>query len=118
MDKEIRDMAWNVVERQLAGERLPLGTAMPAAILIEVRNDDVIANVEAELRRAGIEVVNVAQKRWWLFGKRWEIEGRAPKVPMSRAETDAWVDRIEASIAQYGAKVLLWVPLNPELNER
>ena len=114
----MRDAEWNVVERWLAAEHLPLGTVGPAALLIEVRSDDVIPSVEAELRRAGIEVVKVAQKRRWLFGKRWEIEGRAPKIPMSRAETDAWLDRIEASIAPYGATVLGWSPLDPEPDER
>ena len=116
MDKAMRDAEWDAVEHGLAAMHVPLGTAMSVGLLIEGRNDDVLASVKAELRRAGIEVIKVAQKKRWPFGTRWQVSGRAPKLPMSRPDIDAWLDRVEASIAPYGATVLNWTPLDPAPN--
>lgn len=114
----MRDAEWRVVEHWLAATHLPLGTATPVGVLIESRNGDQVPRVEAEMRRAGVEMIRVSQKKRWLFRKRWELMGRVPKLRILRTEMDAWLDRVEASIAPYGATVVGWTPLDPLPNER
>lgn len=109
----MRDAEWRVVERWLAATHTPLGTVAPVGILIETRNGDEVPSIEAEMRRAGIEVIEVVQKKRWPFEPKWQLEGRVPKLRMSRTDTDAWLDRIEASVAPYGATVVGWTPLDP-----
>ncbi len=113
----MRDAEWRVVENWLAATNAPLGTAAPVGVLIESRNGDQVPRVEAEMRRAGMAMIKVSQKRRWPFRTKWELMGRVPKLRMSRTEMDAWLDRVETSIAPYEATVVHWTPLDPMPNE-
>lgn len=114
----MRDAAWGAVEYWLTATHTPVGTVTPVGVLIESRNGDQVASVEAEMRRAGIEMIKVVQQKRWLFGPKWQLMGRVPKLRMSRTDTDAWLDRIEASMAPYGATVVGWTALDPTPKER
>jgi hypothetical protein len=109
----MRDAEWRVVENWLAATNAPLGTAAPVGVLIESQNGDQIPRVEAEMRRAGMEMIKISEKKRWPFRTKWELMARVPRLPMSRTKMDAWLDKVEASIAPYGATVVGWSPLDP-----
>jgi hypothetical protein len=114
----MRDAEWRVVELWLAETHVPLGTPAPVGVIITSRDGDQVPRVEAEMRRAGMEMIKVSEKKRWPFRTRWELMARIPSLPMSRTKMDAWLDRVEASIAPYGATVLGWTPLDPTPGER
>jgi hypothetical protein len=112
MGPDLRQLAWNAVERVFTDRRLEVGSQFPIAIMVAVREEHAIANVRGELTRAGLEVASVDKKRW-PFGRRWEIAAKSRPLPIARAEVDSWLDNLEAKLAMYDADVLTWVPLLP-----
>jgi len=112
MGPDLRQLAWNAVERVFTDRRLQFGFLFPVAGMVAVTEEDAIANVRGELTRAGLEVSNVGRKRW-PFGRRWEIAAKSRPLPIARAEVDSWLDNLEANLARYDADVLTWVPLLP-----
>ena len=113
MDRQSRDLNWNAVERAFSENAMPLGTPCPIAVMLEVRNEDGVAATRSALQRDGFEVASV-EKKWWPFGRRWRVAAQMPTPqPITRAEIDHWLDRLENRLEPYDADVATWVPIRP-----
>ena len=113
MDREYRDQNWRAVERAFSLNGMAPGTPCPIVVMVKVRTEDGAAAVSSALQRDGFQVASI-EKRWWPFGRRWEVTANMPTPqPIVRAEIDHWLDRLETRVKPHDATVYTWVPIRP-----
>lgn len=111
MDMSSRDLnrrLWKAYERVVS-----TGSTTPLAFIVRARTDRDAEQLRVRFITHQCDFVWL-KKKWWPFGRPWELVFKSAPMTYSLDAVDAWTDALDRELAPLGAELTHWVPVQAD----
>ena len=106
--RDLNRQLWKAYERVV-----PTGATIPLAFIVRARTDRDAEQLRTRFIGQQCDFVWL-KKKWWLFGRPWELALKSAPITYSPEALDAWTDAVDRELASMEAELTHWVPVRPD----
>src|SRR5262245_20868254 len=79
----------------------------PVGFVIKARNREDAQQIAPKLADGRFQI----SRKWWPFGRRWQLVAKSRPMPLARESVDAWFERVLQVLTRYDGEFADWVPV-------
>lgn len=106
--RDLNRQLWQAYEHVV-----PAGATLPLAFIVRARTDRDADQLRAHFIGQQCDFVWL-KKKWWPFGRPWELALKSTPITYSLEALDAWTDAVDRDLAPWEAELTHWVPVQPD----